>query len=274
MRSTTIRRSIRYLTAATAMVFLACTGGNGNENGSEPIAASTARPNSLSDLLGNLKIAWDRRLLKQQTFWTNDNLLRFFDGVKVTWDPQIAQLDPSWSLERGLTDQDGRMVVYTGLLQNPVEVQRGHYTEPASVYPSRTETSGSITLSFGPDSTVTWGKVKSLFGGDVNYEGLPPQPISHNRDGRTVLVDSWDYAVRANILECYRGPEALPERMSPFEYDEICFFLKIVNFGKSVTKVTSVRPDRVEGTGRRYCSGPADSRTVRSHPDVLLSAGS
>jgi len=44
------------------------------------------RPVSVQQLLQNLKLAWDKELLLLPSFYDEANLLRFFNGSKVTWE--------------------------------------------------------------------------------------------------------------------------------------------------------------------------------------------
>lgn len=126
-----------------------------------------------SDLLENLKVSWDRRLLVQPEFWPKAALLRFFNASKVIWGLEVwgrsmAQQARHWSQERGLADHDGRMNVYSRLLNDPVFIRRNHLvTKEESVswvyhYPSHTESVGHIIVGLDANSNITWGQVRRL----------------------------------------------------------------------------------------------------------------
>jgi hypothetical protein len=221
---------------------------SGHVYSSEELSTLISPPISISDLLENLKVAWDKRLLVQPEFWPKAALLRFFNAGKLTWGMDVwgrsmAQQARHWSQERGLADHDGRMNVYSRLLNDPIFIQRSHLVtkeESASWvyhYPSHTEAVGHIIVGLDANSNITWGQVRRLFGSGAINKGPPPAPISYVSP-QVPDTGAHMYRVATSPLDngygetaltmCYQTPDPLPSKMAEWEYDQACFNLKRV----------------------------------------------
>ena len=195
---------------------------------------SFTQPSSISDLLNNLHIAWDKRLLPQH--WSRTTLQRAFAASKITHNPRIAQLDADWSVDKALKNRNGHLAVYTPFLTAPIEFDQSHYhaakeTSPRVYrYSQHDEGSGSVTFELRDAQNVRWADVKQLFGYDAVVAPLPlnvsaATPTGQGLKPASYQVNSWENEI--SLMACYRSPTSLPQSIVvEWEYDEACFFLK------------------------------------------------
>ena len=92
------RRSLIYQSATLIFVLLLSVPAGAELQSRAPteidIAAGITLPKTPERLLRNLKFAWDRALLVQSSFYTDANLLKFFNGAEVKWDQESGLGDP------------------------------------------------------------------------------------------------------------------------------------------------------------------------------------
>lgn len=206
------------------------------QSSADPMPGSFTQPSSLSDLLDNLYIAWDKRLLAQPAFWSRTSLEKMFAASKITHNPRITQLDPHWSLDKALRDRNASLAVYTHILPVPIELHESHFRvarETASWvyhYPQHDEGFGSIQFELPDDQGVRWADIKHVFGYDaVVTPPAPPvavaAPIGQGVKVALYRTDFWESEI--SLVACYQSPASLPPSvMADLEYDKACFFLK------------------------------------------------
>jgi hypothetical protein len=211
------------------------------------IDALIKRPESVLDLLRNMKTAWDQKLLVQQAFWRNAALLRFLGAERLEWRPldPFGRIPPVFDPKRQLTKDIGTMSVHSRLLPVPIEASRIHFTSPAETaswiygYPMHAESNGGIRFNV-PQGELRWQAVRELLGSHYINRGPPPPPVASkspnqsaaenelykvsNRFYESPLDPSSDFSV------CYESPEGTPKKLydpSDGVSDAICFGLKL-----------------------------------------------
>ena len=206
------------------------------QSSADHISDSFTQPSSLSDLLNNLYIVWEKRLLAHPAFWSRTGLEKMFAAAKITHSPRVAQLDPHWSLDKALKDRDASLAVYTHILPVPIELHESHFrvdTETASRvyhYPQHDEGYGLIQFELPDAQGVRWADIKHIFGYDAVVTPPLPRvsvvaPIGHGMKVAFYRADFWEGDI--SLVACYQSPASLPTRvMADSEYDKACFFLK------------------------------------------------
>ncbi len=238
-------RQIMTLRAAVLSCFVLSVMGSGPlradhlsspQSSADLISGSFTQPSSLSDLLNNLYIAWDKRLLAQPAFWSRPSLEKMFAAAKITHDPRIAQLDPHWTLDKALKDRNASLAVYTHILPAPIELHESHFRVDRGTaswvyhYPQHDEGYGSIQFELPDAQGVKWADIKHIFGYDAVV--IPPlplvslvAPIGHGVKVAFYRTDFWKSEI--SLVACYQSPASLPPSvMADSEYDKACFFLK------------------------------------------------
>jgi hypothetical protein len=209
---------------------------------SEEISALIKRPESVLDLLKNMKIAWDRKLLAQQEFWPTAALLRFLNADRLEWQPLYLNGPPAFPPESELTHNSGYVTVHGQLLPTPISVHRSHYKNPAETapwvypYPAHTESVGILWFNVA-GSGITWGVPRELFGPGYINKGPPPPPTDDTWPGQyDAATHVYQVSERrsqpqpgasADFSVCYESPEGVPPVFNSTPGgDEICFGLK------------------------------------------------
>ena len=127
------------------------------------------RPRNIEQLLSNIKTVFDRELLLDPAFYSNDNLMTVFDGTSVQWHSAIlpdtreavVTLGPSLA---GIKSVSVRMWKGPGL-------SRGVY----------------IDVQVAPSSGMTLGDVRKVFGGETAT--IPRDQPTHPFLGEIKLPD-------------------------------------------------------------------------------------
>jgi len=141
------------------------------------------RPESPSELLHNLQIAWDRSLLAQPAFYEDANLKRVFNATAVEWRKQLTDKSGAYA------NHYGTIILNTKVFPNTT-VRVVHIRHVAKAesnpaihvkLPAYIEDMGDIEINVEPLPGFTWGAVKAAFGSDAEdqgddtiYEGFPP----------------------------------------------------------------------------------------------------
>jgi hypothetical protein len=182
-----------------------------------------------------LSVAWEKRLLVQNAFWSRAIIQRFFNANQIVHNPRLVQPDPHWSLERGLADQDAALAVYSSVLPDPVELLASRRQVPEETaswvyhYSEHTEYFGSVQFELSDAADVSWLEVRRAFGPGVVAEP-PPMPIAgigageHGINAGLQKIGNWEQGL--TLVACYQSPAPLPSKMADWEYDKACFFLK------------------------------------------------
>lgn len=210
----------------------------------EDIASVIRRPISTSDLLINLKVGWEKRLLVQQAFWSSATIKTFFDAGKITRNHQRDRLMGGWPTGPDLTLWD--RLAYSHLLHDPIELFTSRYYPPLEKaswvypYPRHTEYVGSISFELAVDAGITWADVKSVFGSDAINIGPPPLPVSDSRSGgydsKSGLQRGSSQSQETHLTMCYRRPmppaSLIPILQADGVIDGACFSLQHVPYWK------------------------------------------
>lgn len=136
------------------------------------LATLFGRPKTVPQLLTNLKLAWDMKLLLQPAFYEDSSLLRFFNASAVSWEP--AQIpDPDWIIRIGKLElEQSAFPDVTVALRYSRRVTRKQSAPGVGVdVPANTEDSGQITMNVESVPGFTWGVTKSAFGPNATQRG-------------------------------------------------------------------------------------------------------
>jgi hypothetical protein len=136
----------------------------------EELDAMFERPMSVRQLLDNVKIALDRDLLVQPSFYADGNLMKFFNGtavVRKTLDaPEVPAGAPRQSAEIRVNDR-----VFPGMFVTAVywRFQGGGYAMRDGFVPVHMRTSGYVEMEVAGVSNFTLGSVRSVLGRDTRH---------------------------------------------------------------------------------------------------------
>ena len=212
--------------------------------------AQPDRPGSALDLLKNLKAAWDRKLLIQPEFWSNETLRQFLNADGVEWNAPNTNGPPEFPPEIGLVLYRGFGSAHSSLLPGAVSIIRWYQRDspgpvtPGNPHPGHEESGGSLHLSFGPG--ITWSVVRELFGPDYVNRGPPPppnleywpgRPVSTSRSQKVVtgkpkptIAEPQAETASEDLSVCYLAPQGMPYSpvipMAHWQGDQICFGLQ------------------------------------------------
>jgi hypothetical protein len=156
---------------------------------STQIAALFQRPSNVSELLRNLKLAWDKKLLVQPAFFDDANLLTFFNGTSITW----KKPRPNTKLD--IRNRTGTVTVNDRVFPNVmVSVWIHHELDPAirqpgAYFPAHAHDAGSVQLRIGTLPPLTWEVVKGVFGPDAQKlnADIPSPHAVIPRSGKVVM---------------------------------------------------------------------------------------
>jgi hypothetical protein len=135
------------------------------------ISALIQRPASAPDLIENLRVAWEGRLLVQPAFFEDANLLKFFNGTSVTWKDLHVRTKSNF-VASATVKLDDR--VFPG---STVTVFRTHEVVPP-VHAANDRNrgyvhdSGAIQMQVDSLQGFTWQAVKRAFGPDAKDVGV------------------------------------------------------------------------------------------------------
>jgi hypothetical protein len=129
------------------------------------IGAMFDRPTNVQQLLHNLKVAVDRDLLTQPEFATNENLLKFFDGSRVSRKP----LPNVPGGERFARENIVVSITSESFLRMSVEIQqglykRGGYEGPSGRVSVTVKHFGSLQMDVAAIPDFTAAAVRAVFG--------------------------------------------------------------------------------------------------------------
>jgi hypothetical protein len=137
---------------------------------SAQVAGMIRRPQTARELLTNLKLAWERKLLLQPRFFDDANLLKFFNGASVTWKPATPNMKPDFVI-RVATVQ-----VAVPYAKTVITVQFSHQVLNQEKVPhansKAVHDTGGIAMSVESDADFTWGAVRSVFGAGASNQGV------------------------------------------------------------------------------------------------------
>jgi hypothetical protein len=141
------------------------------------------RPESPSELLHNLQIAWDRGLLAQPAFYDDANLKKVFNATAVEWQKQIVDKSGAYANHYGTLTLNTK--VFPNTTVRVVHIRHVAKAESHTAIhvdlPAYIEDMGDIEMNAESLAGFTWGTVKVAFGSDAEdqgddtiYEGFPP----------------------------------------------------------------------------------------------------
>lgn len=152
----------------------------------QQVAAMYAPPRDAKELLLNLEIAWNRRLLVQRSFYNDRNLERFFKATSVVWE-RAAVVDPDFSSTKATVTLDatlfGRATVLLSCSYQSVKAQP-HPEKTGTYLPAYRQKTASISMDVESMPGFTWGSVEETFGpgaqnigtGIISESGTPGEP--------------------------------------------------------------------------------------------------
>jgi hypothetical protein len=188
------------------------------------ISSLFARPTTVTELLRNLKLAWDRKLLVQPEFFDDSNLMRFFNGTAVVWNKPPPGMEADWTIRTGTLTVDSKEFpnVVVGLRQSHHVAKEQRAPALNLVIPAYTQDTGSIAMRVESVSGFTWGAVKQIFGPDAKdtgvfgiWEGPGPEP----RDG------PWAKALAGKASMRYLYPGDDPSKLDAVDLSKATFGL-------------------------------------------------
>jgi hypothetical protein len=158
------------------------------------IVSMLKRPTNVIDLLLNLKVVFDQKLLAQPTFFSDEVLLKLVNGTDVRWlDPG----DPEFSGDRLIRPTRIARVTTTGSnIEMTVDVGVNHecldqhptLDDPQILLPPHTYDSGFLRLKLtSADHSFTLGTVRRVFGpnpGRIDRTCKEPFPLSYPTTSR------------------------------------------------------------------------------------------
>lgn len=132
-----------------------------------------SRPRTVDQLLSNIKLAFDRGLLLEPAFYSDDNLMTVFNGTSVQWHSEI------------IPGMRGAVVTFNpsmfGIKKVSVSVWKGKGA-------SRDE---DINVQFAPSSGLTLGGVRKVFGGEDSMNlGTVRDDAAPDESNTANLLDS------------------------------------------------------------------------------------
>lgn len=137
---------------STIICLTACT-----EVGASHVERDVRRPQKVEQLLGNLKLAFDRELVLAPAFYDDSNLLKFFNGTSMQW------------RAIGDSDVDEAAITPSPMLVGMKEITVRMWKHGAPVLDSE------IRIAVDSSSELTLGHVREVFGGETRTV-LPDQP--------------------------------------------------------------------------------------------------
>jgi hypothetical protein len=134
------------------------------------IAAMLKPPRDVPDLLWNLRLVFDRKLLVQPRFFEDEVLLRVFNGTAIRWvEPGTPDVAGDWVIK---PKRIARITIDRAFAGMKVDVgvshrcldRRPNPADPGITIPPHTYDSGYIRLRFPPFDGFTLGAVRKVFG--------------------------------------------------------------------------------------------------------------
>jgi hypothetical protein len=126
------------------------------------LQAMLERPRDIQQFLQNLKVAWERDLLPQPSFYDEATLLKLFNGTKVTWnrpDPFVKNLHTEFVA--GSVASDAFPGIVAKFESNCSVVE---YKTADGATLSKVAANGFLNVAIGSVPEMTLKAVKSVFG--------------------------------------------------------------------------------------------------------------
>jgi hypothetical protein len=128
------------------------------------VGALFSRPENVTQLLQNLKLAYDKDLLLEPGFYDAANLAKFFAGTTVTWNEPRGILPTEPSVQDIVVTSDGKVLPHI-----TIELRRTCWLEvrfeaPNRYLPDHVKEAGAVALQVGDAPGFTLGVVKGVFG--------------------------------------------------------------------------------------------------------------
>ena len=135
------------------------------------IGALFERPATVAELLKNLKLAWDQKLLVQPAFFEDSNLLKFFSGKSVRRETPGSNTKNFRAIAATVIVDD---TVFPG---ETVTIRWNHerVVLPANLPASRhkyAHDTGWIRMDVESLPSFSWGAVKEVFGPNARDVGV------------------------------------------------------------------------------------------------------
>jgi hypothetical protein len=127
------------------------------------VGALFSRPENATDLLRNLKLAYDTDLLHQPGFYASENLTRFFAGTAATWGERTTLSKDGAFRDIVITADDGVFPQITIQLRRSCSVEV-RFEPPNRVRPDHLQEALLIHLLVGANTGFTLGAVRGVFG--------------------------------------------------------------------------------------------------------------
>jgi len=135
----------------------------GQTYSAQEIDAMLDRPTDFKHLLRNLKLAMDKDLLLQPGFYTDANLLKFFNGTRVTWStPSPHMKNMTWRRFEVVADRRVLPGTTVDLLRSCD--LRPAFTGASGLVPAHIATIAVVDIPVGDVPGFTVDVVRSVFG--------------------------------------------------------------------------------------------------------------
>jgi hypothetical protein len=201
------------------------------------IFSSAKRPTTVTGLLKNLKLTWDKKLLLDPAFFAQDNLMRFFSGTKVSWKEPPAEPDNAWRVRVGTLTLGNESFPNVTVSLRQVHHVAKQLRKPGSIgySPAFVQNAGQVEMDVQSLQGFTWGLVKYVFGSRAQHYRVDPiwdilptpgSYTSDNKAGMRYLYDddpaplsTVDLSRAAFLLK--QGPvSAKPDSYGHIEFGE------------------------------------------------------
>jgi hypothetical protein len=140
------------------------------------IQAMFESPQNIPQFLHNLKIAADRRLLQQPSFYDEQTLLKFFHGSKVTVEKLNSYFDKQSSAIDARVGSDTFSTLAIHLNSICTARQRTEMTNPSAI--GSVEANGFLAITMTPGPLITLTDIRSAFGAEQGLSidsGMGPE---------------------------------------------------------------------------------------------------
>ena len=177
---------------------------------SSTIDAQCQRPRNVSELLQNLKVVWDKKLLTQPAFFRNKSLMCFFGGVSSNWKRELGYGADTY--RRWVTMTLDENILPHAAIQAQISTSKEAAVSGLS---ARIQYMGGLSLHVEATSSLTLKEVRSVFG-----------PNFRKRDPIYATGDGLPKSSPGKVLVFYLYPGDEPEKYGVAELPQIQFLLK------------------------------------------------
>lgn len=137
---------------------------------SAEILSLCQRPHELPQLLENIKLIWERKLLVQSDFYRDDNLKCFFDGASIVWRQKPTKsISKNVRIDATVTADPHEfpdMLIDAQIMIN--------FEKAVSVLPAGESYIGSVRIHVGAIPNFAWREVRRVFGKETMTQSTFP----------------------------------------------------------------------------------------------------